>query len=194
MLLVVNNSKSNNKISYINKLRKALSSLNIPFHEVKSFDDDIEKIKHKIKGIILSGSPIKLSIENKFEDYAININSLLKINDVPVLGICFGAQLLHVLNGGILVDQKKYFCEATDVELSKHKLFSNITDSQMQFCFSDVPIKNTKIKEIAWFHFNGKRIPCAFEFKKNIFSCLFHPEALQSSHQIIKNFAKLCWT
>lgn len=193
MLLVVNNSKNNNKISYINKLRKALLTLNIPFHEMKTMDDDIEKIKHKIKGIILTGSPIKLTEKTHFEDYVLNIQTLLNIK-VPVLGICFGAQLLHVLNGGKLDNQKKYFCEIADVELSKHKLFANITDSQMQFCFSDllVPIKNTKIKEIAWFHFNGKKYPCAFEFQTSVFGCLFHPEQFESSYPILKNFAKLC--
>jgi GMP synthase (glutamine-hydrolysing) len=195
VLLVVNNSKNNNKLSYINKLRKALLTLNIPFHEIKTIDDDIEKIKHKIKGIILTGSKIKLSSKTHFEDYAVNINSLLNIK-VPVLGICFGSQLLHVLNGGKLDDQKKYFCEVADVELSKHKLFANITDSQMQFCFSDliVPIKNTKIKEIAWFQFNGKTVPCAFEFQTKMFGCVFHPEALNSSYPILLNFANLCWT
>lgn len=193
MLLIINNSKNINKLSYIHKLRNALLTLKIPYYEIKNIDDDIEKLKHKIKGIILSGSPIKLSTNNKFEDYAYNIYYLLNLK-VPVLGICFGSQLLHVLNEGKLADQKKYFCEIENVELSNHKLFSNIKDSQMQFCFSDliIPIKNTKIKEIAWFHFNGKTHPCAFEFKKDMYGCLFHPETLVSSHPIIHNFAKLC--
>ena len=190
MLLLINNSKNVNKLSYIHKLRNALLTLKIPYYEITKIDDDIEKLKHKIKGIILSGSPIKLTKQNNFEDYAYNIHYLLNLK-VPVLGICFGSQLLHILNGGKLVCQKKYFCESADVELSKHKLFANITDSQMQFCFSDLPIKNSKIKEIAWFHYNGKRIPCAFEFNKKTFACLFHPEFLESSHQILKNFAKL---
>lgn len=196
MLLLVNNNKNNNKISYINKLRKALLFLNIKFYEIKSIDDNIfNNIKNKIKGIILTGSPLKLSINNNFQDYVHNIYYLLNINvNIPVLGICFGSQLLHMLNGGKLIDQKKYFCEITNVELSKHQLFVNIIDSRMQFCFSDliIPLESKNIKEIAWFNFNGKRQACAFEFKKNvIFGCLFHPEGLESSYPILSNFAKL---
>lgn len=193
MLLIINNSKNDNNLSYINKLRKALKILNIQYHEIKTISDNIDKIKNKIKGIILTGSPIKLSAKNKFDDYAYNIHYLLNI-DVPILGICFGSQLLHIINGGKLIDKKKYFCEVAQVELSDHKLFSNIIDSQMQFCFSDLIISsnNIKIKEIAWFYFNGTKYPCAFEYKKNrIFGCLFHPEGLESSYPIIYNFAKL---
>ena len=192
MLLLINNSKNVNKLSYIQKLRNALLTLKIPYYEITKIDDDIEKLKHKIKGIILTGSKIKLSIKTNFEDYAYNIHYLLNLK-VPVLGICFGCQLLHILNEGKLSDQKKYFCDSLDVELSKHKLFSNITCSKMQFCFSDLllPIKNTKITEIAWFNFNGKKYPCAFEFNTKMFGFLFHPEFFESSHQILKNFAKL---
>ena len=61
MILLVNNSNSNKKYSYINKLRDALKYLSIDFYETDSITDEILSMKGKIKGIILSGSNMKLT-------------------------------------------------------------------------------------------------------------------------------------
>ena len=59
-----------------------------------------KKIKNKnidnsIKGIILSGGPLNVYEINKY-----SFDKKIIKNGVPVLGICFGHQILSKLNGG----------------------------------------------------------------------------------------------
>jgi GMP synthase (glutamine-hydrolysing) len=62
------------------------------------------KIKHidkSIKGIILSGGPLNVYEINKysFDKKIINLS-------IPILGICFGHQILSKLNGGRVKQSK----------------------------------------------------------------------------------------
>ena len=61
MILLINNSTDGNKLSFIVQLRHTLRSLSIPFIETKRVDYQLlDKMKKKITGIILSGSPMML--------------------------------------------------------------------------------------------------------------------------------------
>ena len=76
MILLVNNSNNVLKLSYINKLRGALDALRIPYYETDSMNDDLLKLKGKIKGIILSGSYLKLTEKNLFKTFANGIRCI----------------------------------------------------------------------------------------------------------------------
>lgn len=193
MLLIVDNSNGKKtRLSNIGNFLIAFKKLNIPYIIVNNIDKTIDKTK--IKGIILSGSPLKLTNNINFDKYVHNLYYLFEYN-VPVLGICFGCQILHMLHGGKLRDTGKYFCKSSEVELSKNILFNNIESiKNLHFCFSDLllPSSSKEIKEIAWFNYKNKKNPCAFEYKKNkIYGSLFHPESLESSYEILSNFIKL---
>ena len=64
---------------------------------------EIRRIKsfNLIKGIILSGGPCQLQI--KISKYSKNIFS----KKIPILGICYGLQLISKLNGGKIKSSKK---------------------------------------------------------------------------------------
>ena len=195
MILLVNNSNNIQKLSYMTKLRGALESLKIPYYETTGLSNDLMKLKGKVKGIILSGSYLKLSEDILFRTFANDIRCLMEF-DVPVLGICFGCQLLTMIFGGKLINKHKLFCETTEVELdSKSSLFDKLVKIDVQFCFSDLPIASAQdgAKEIAWFNNDGKERGCAFEFKKDkYYGTLFHPEFHEHSHIILENFIKIC--
>ena len=61
----------------------------------------LKDIDKTIKGIILSGGPLNVYQINKysFDKKIINLN-------IPVLGICFGHQILSKLNGGRVTQSK----------------------------------------------------------------------------------------
>ncbi len=164
-----------------------MKELNIPFY-VMGKNDRLGKFeKLPIKGIILSGGPVKLTENPNINDIIMNYRAITQFK-VPILGICFGCQILHNLYGGTLKDLKDYTCKDFQVTLdTKHFLFKNCQEKEnLRFCFSDliIPI-NTKA--IAWFEFNNKRHPCAFEFGEERYGTMFHPEFTPI---IIKNFIK----
>jgi len=189
ILIVDNNIKNSIRTANIKNFKDAFEKNNIEYKVVQEIYQSIDK--SKVKGIILSGSPMKLTRKINFDKYVHNLHYLFEYN-VPILGICFGCQLLHMLYGGNLKDiGDKYFCKSSKVELSEHPLFKGVEPIKiLHFCFSDqiLPIASKKIKELAWFKFKGKLNPCAFEYKPKIFGCLFHPESLEESNKILVNF------
>src|SRR5688500_5193558 len=70
----------------------------IPFNKKITFTPEL-------KGIILSGSPFSVNDEN-----APSVNIQQMITHVPVLGICYGAQLTARLFGGLVEksDKREY--------------------------------------------------------------------------------------
>ena len=61
----------------------------------------LKDIDQTVKGIILSGGPLNVYQINKysFDKKIINLN-------IPILGICFGHQILSKLNGGKVKQSK----------------------------------------------------------------------------------------
>jgi len=80
---------------YTQLIARRVRELNVyceihPFNHLPDWHDDI-------KGVILSGSPCSVRDEN-----APNINIEQFKNKVPVLGICYGAQLMAQKHGGLV--------------------------------------------------------------------------------------------
>ena len=61
----------------------------------------LKDINSSIKGIILSGGPLNVYQINKY-----SFDKKILQLDVPVLGICFGHQILSKLNGGKVKQSK----------------------------------------------------------------------------------------
>jgi len=199
MLLLINNAKPNlADLHYLKYIRKCLKKNNIDFIETKKIEDISLKTREKIKGIIISGSPLNLSKPLLLEDYGYIFHYLLIYPNIPVFGICFGCQLLAMIYGCTLEHQSKFICETQLVSIdNSHPLFHNNANAiqEFQFCFSDLIVPNKKIntnKEIAWFYYKNKKMPCAFDFSNHKYGTLFHPEYLEDTNFIIYQFYNIC--
>jgi GMP synthase-like glutamine amidotransferase len=207
MILLINNyipPNDNDDLSFVPKIRKALKHFNIPFYEVKKVQVIPDDICDKIKGIIISGSKLRLSKPLLFDDFAYILYYIMKFDDIPVLGLCFGCQILHVLNGGKLEDQIQLSCHEYLTELSEdiHPLFQNVsflkkedTFHRFSVCFHDLPLgfpKSSHVKYIAFFHHREKKIPCAYEYSSNRFGMMIHPEMNKETYIVFRNFADIC--
>jgi anthranilate/para-aminobenzoate synthase component II len=197
MILVVDNGIQGST------LQSALYTCSIPFHVYDATIDDLTcmALKRRITGVVLSGGPMKLSQPILFDAIAQNFRVLDQLPDVPVLGICFGCQVLHVLYGGKLRNLGAYICKDMDVKVTgkvKSPLLAGCAMEALRFCFSDLIVDKTDASSIvlACFKFRGKELPCAFSFSTKRrckrHGVMFHPEYHEASHIVLKNFARMC--
>ena len=198
MLLLVNNSTDGNRLSFIIQVRHTLKNLKIPYIETKRVDRNlIKKYKSKIKGIILSGSPMMLHTED-ISSYNFDIFYMMTL-DVPVLGICFGSQLMTILNGGKLKPLHKFVCDVLPTTIETNSfLFRGVevynkNKINMKFCFSNLPVKPRDNGEVlASIFLDGKKTPISFKYSDKLFCILGHPEIEMKTHMIYMNFYNYC--
>ena len=117
--------------------------------------------------------------------------------DVPILGICFGSQLMTILNGGTLKRRKKFVCDVLPTTLATRNcfLFNKLPlEIKMNFCFSDLPVKprNVNSKVLATINLDGRKTPIAFQYNDKMFCILGHPEIQHETHIIYRNFYEYC--
>ena len=149
----------------------------------------LRDINKSVSGIILSGGPLNVNQINKysFDKKILNLN-------LPILGICFGHQILSKLNGG-------------KVKQSKHREFGLVNiykknDSLLTKNF----FGDTKTKKVWMSHADQvSKLPLNFNViasstnskfaivenkTKNFFGIQFHPEVTHTENgkKLISNF------
>lgn len=157
------------------------------YSEVVPFDISIEKIKEKNpKGIIFTGGPASVYGENA-PRYAEGIFEL----GIPVLGICYGMQLMTYTLGGNVARADKREYGTTDVSIDNSSLLFEGFENTNGFLMSHTDFVE-KVPE--GFKNIGHTSSCpnaAMENKeKNLYGIQFHPEVNSSINgtQVIKNF------
>ena len=138
-------------------------------------------------GVILSGSPCSVT---QNDAPVPNLNSLIK--NIPILGICYGAQFLVNHFGGIVESSKTREYGRANLSFidSENFLFENVqSNSQVWMSHGDT-IKDLA-KNMAKLASTNDVENAAFKINnENIFGIQFHPEVFHSTDglQIIKNF------
>lgn len=153
--------------------------------------------EENIIGIILSGSPIILSNSSLIEKYIINFNILIKYPNIPILGICFGFQLMCLAYGskiGKLNKTKNGILET--IQLNKNLnsvLYKDIQDRDIIVYQNH----NDYIKKVPNNFIvtatNSDNIIQSVENKDILrFGTQFHPENSPTGKIILKNFVDFC--
>jgi len=153
--------------------------------------NDLYKIKNynDIKGIILSGGPSTVT-KKKFPSIPKDI--LLK--KIPILGICYGLQLIAKLFGGSIksLKKKREFGRAVLYKKKKSlliKKFFNTKHQSVWMSHQDVVVKLPKnFKAVA--STKESKLTIIENNKKKIYGIQFHPEITHTENgkQIFKNF------
>ena len=151
-------------------------------------------------GIILSGGPNSVNSKTKYK-----LSDFIFNSGVPILGICYGMQLIADFFGGKVIPSiKKEFGNATFRTTSKVALFKNVKNKNefnVWMSHSDKVIKNPPGFTTIGYSKNTKNA-AIYNAKKNIYCLQFHPEVTHTNNgkTIISNFlyevcgCKKTWT
>ncbi|MCK9407534.1 MAG: glutamine-hydrolyzing GMP synthase [Bacteroidetes bacterium] len=152
---------------------------NVPFTAIESFQP---------KGIILSGGPSSVYAP----DAPIPDSRIYSLG-VPVLGICYGLQLIAFQNGGAVTKApRREFGRAQLLMDDNGDIFKNLTQ-QTEVWMShgdEVTAMPTGFEKIA--HSENAGICAIRNAEKKIFGIQFHPEVVHSKEgkKVLSNFVK----
>jgi GMP synthase (glutamine-hydrolysing) len=157
------------------------------FCEIVPFNQDMESFRDKnLKGIVLSGGPASV-----FDPGAPFCGKESFELGVPVLGICYGLQLIGKLFGGeVERSQKREYGKAI-IHIGKiDALFLGVKDNTVIWMSHGDHLSKTPPGFEVLAH--TENIPCAAigNREKKIFGLQFHPEVAhtQEGKKIIQNF------
>jgi GMP synthase (glutamine-hydrolysing) len=173
---------------YTQLIARAVREANV-FCEIIPFNKPVE-YSPNLKGIILSGSPFSV---NDKEAPEVSVDALMK--NVPVLGVCYGAQLTAKQFGGKVEKSNKREYGRAVLHIEKEDaLFQNLTPaSQVWMSHGDTILKLPKEFELLA---TTESIPVAAFRHVNdpssrpLYGLQFHPEVYHSieGKKILHNF------
>ncbi len=149
--------------------------------------DELKTTGHPA-AVILSGGPRSTREENAPD---IDFDYLRSLG-VPVLGVCYGMQLLNLKHGGqVTPGTKREYGPVTLRPEGECDLFAGITPSQIWMSHSDTCTHlSPETRVIAC---NQDGTPIALQFGELFYGIQFHPEVSHSHQgtQVLKNFLAL---
>ena len=160
------------------------------YTEVVPYREKIEDIKaRKPQGIILSGGPASVYAEDAYKP-----DDAIWDLGLPILGICYGMQLITQHFGGSVIpaDHHEYGKAKLHIENEHSPIFKNVTqDSIVWMSHGDRAERLPEGFEVVGTSENSPYAAIADENRK-IYAFQFHPEVHHSQEgtQMLKNFAK----
>ena len=155
--------------------------------EIYSYRTDIEKIKAmNPKGIILTGGP-----NSCYEEGAPTYTKELFEMGIPVLGLCYGAQLMqHVLGGKVEKAPVREYGKTETFFDTTSPLFTGIEDQGIVWMSHFDYISKTAPGFTICAHTNDCPVAAAENREKNLYAIQFHPEVLHTvrGKEILSNF------
>jgi len=148
----------------------------------------IHKLENNIKGLILSGGPL-----NVYQNKKVKFNKNLLFSKIPVLGICFGHQIISKVMGGKVKHSKsREFGLAKVIKINNSILTKNFffkKENNVWMSHADQVIKLPKnFKVIA--KSNNSKLCIVENSKEKLYGIQFHPEVTHTNRGkiILKNF------
>ncbi len=158
------------------------------YSEVLSYDTTIEEIKKLApKGIIFTGGPSVVTDEN-----APTVDPAIFELGIPILGICYGCQVMgHLLGGRVdAAKQKEYGKTSIQLDVNNNKLFAGLvaeTTAWMSHTYfvSAPPPDFTVIAKT-----DTCPVGAMANEEKQLYGVQFHPEVVHTpqGNEMIRNF------
>jgi len=171
---------------YVQLIARRVRELNV-YSEILPWDTPLEEIiKRKPKGIIFSGGPA--SVYSK--DAPLPPEGIYDLG-IPILGICYGLQVLaHQLGGKVAPADKHEYGRATLTVLKENKLFKGLPkEFQVWMSHADKVTELPQGFEVLAVSDNAPFAVIANP-EREFYGVQFHPEVTHTQYgrQIIANF------
>lgn len=157
--------------------------------EICSYKTDIEKIKAmNPKGIILTGGP-----NSCYEPGAPSCTDELFNLGIPVLGLCYGAQLMmHVLGGKVEKAPVREYGKTEVMVETSSPLFTDVTPNTICWMSHFDYISKVAPGFDICAHTADCPVAAAENRDKNLYAIQFHPEVLhtQEGTKMLSNFVR----
>ena len=158
--------------------------------EIYSYKTDIEKIKAmNPKGIILTGGP-----NSCYEPGAPTYSEELFKLGIPVLGLCYGAQLMtHVLGGAVArADVREYGKTEVLIDKVQSKIFGNVQKKTICWMSHFDAISRTAPGFEITAHTADCPVAAAENEEEKLYAIQFHPEVLHTAEgtKMLSNFVR----
>jgi anthranilate/para-aminobenzoate synthase component II len=183
MILLIDNMHVSRPSRCIRNLVQLFRQYKIDYRVIKTVEDYNEIPKNIVRGIILSGSPMRITQKIEIEKVAASIEAFTQFPRVPIMGICFGLQLMNIVYGGTVKPFGRPVCRKIDIDEKCRRIF---------FCFNDVIDKVASGFNVkGTVRIDGKEVITHIEKPKRT-GLLFHPEYNMDKCGYIAQFLKQC--
>jgi len=176
---------------YTQLIARKIRELNV-FSEIHPYNVSLDILKsNKVKGVIFSGGPSSIYEKNapKISDEILNM-------EIPILGICYGLQLLmHLNKGKVNTAEKKEYGQAQLKIISQSKIFDDIPDNSIVWMSHGDKVDEMPFEFEAIAQSNNSPFAAVHHKTKPIWGIQFHPEVTHTVHgkKLLENFCfKIC--
>ena len=157
------------------------------YAEVVPFHEDIDKIlERKPKGIILSGGPASVYAKG-----APTLDKRIFDANIPILGLCYGMQLITHLHGGEVerADKQEFGKASLKLDKKDSLIFKNIPDNTIVW-MSHADHVNKMAEGFEIIAHTDSSIAAIENRDKKIYAFQYHPEVTHSEYgfEMLKNF------
>jgi GMP synthase (glutamine-hydrolysing) len=156
------------------------------YSEIVPFNTSIEEIKKKNpRGLILSGGPSSV-----YEDGAPHPDPRVLELDAPVLGICYGVQLLAYFLGGEVKPSVRREYGHAEVEITAESRLLAGLPSKMKVWMSHGDYVSQPPRGFAVTAATDAAIGVVEDVARNLYGVQFHPEVAHTPHgkDVLRNF------
>lgn len=169
-------------------IARRLREFNI-YCEIHPFNVSLEDVSSPVpKGVILSGGPMSVNDEG-----APHLQTEIFDWDVPILGVCYGLQLLsHTENpGSVEKADKREYGRAHLIIDNSSDLLKNIEDGSVVWMSHGDHISELSSSYEIIGHTANAEVAAVRHNEKHIYGVQFHPEVAHTEcgKQLLKNFA-----
>lgn len=160
------------------------------YSEIKPHDVNLKELK-EAKGIILSGGPQNIS-----EDNSLKCDPKIFDLKIPILGICYGHQLITYMLGGEVSRGKTKEYGKTNLLIKENKnLFQGLKTNEIVWMSHGDYVSKLAKGFVITASTNDCKTAAVENHEKNIYGIQFHPEVTHTENgiKILENFVfKIC--